>query len=250
MNAVISGQAGVALLLDGKDISVLRAGRPGEVAHFHPSEIPFLLGEAKDLQFLESVDAAEARRQLELANDEMDTFHLALVLLDSSLSDDTRATAAEELEELLKIERFQVFVEKVLFAHPLPTGVDVSESAAYCEDYPLTRALLERIAHLQEAIAEVYIGWENVPENVFLGDEDREYAQTIAVREGFFRDLVNMHVVAASVDSFLVSALLNVRFRTIRNYREILLAWIAPLRLNRQLVSSRTDVDLHDEYPE
>ncbi|HEY3568400.1 MAG TPA: tetratricopeptide repeat protein, partial [Thermoanaerobaculia bacterium] len=250
MNAAISGQAGVAFLLDGKDISVLRVDRPGGVVRCQPNEIPFYLGDAKDLQFLERVDEAEARRQLELANDQIDALHLALILLDSSLSEDTRATAAEELEELLGIDKFQVFVEKVLLARPLPSGVNVSESVAYCREYPLARALLERIDYLQEAITEVYLAWEGVPESVFLENENREYAQTIAVREGFFRDLTNLCAAATSVDNFLISALLNVRFRTIRNHREVLQAWVAPLRLNRQLASPRADVDLNDEYPE
>src|SRR6185295_13844394 len=82
MNAVISGQAGIALLLDGEEISSLHAGRPGQAVLRSPGEVSLLFGEAKDLQFLEETDVEEVSGWLERASDEVDALHLALILLD------------------------------------------------------------------------------------------------------------------------------------------------------------------------
>ena len=231
MNAVVSGQAGVALLLDGDTLSSLRASRPGEVVRRSPGEVPLLFGDAKDLQFLEGVELEEVSSRLERASEQMDAFHLALILLDETLEPDTRRTAAEELEELLEIEENLRFVENLLYAHPLPRGADLVGALASCPgNANLTRRLLERLGSLQGVIAEVYFAWEQIPEELFDGKRDRAHAQSIAAREGFFRDLVALRSAESSIDRFLRRALLNEPFRGVHNHRDILHAWLSPLR--------------------
>ena len=48
MRAVVSGQAGVALLWDGNRLSSLHAGVDGPPVLRRPQEIPLLLGAAND----------------------------------------------------------------------------------------------------------------------------------------------------------------------------------------------------------
>jgi hypothetical protein len=101
MNAVISGQAGVAVLVDGARLASIHAGGDGEVIVRRSQEIRFLLNDARDLELIENIGPAEAGRRLEVATAKYDALHIALILLDGELSEDTRQTAAEELEELL-----------------------------------------------------------------------------------------------------------------------------------------------------
>ena len=231
MNAVVSGQAGVALLLDGDTLSSLRAGHPGEVIRRSPGEVPLLFGDARDLQFLERVELEEVSSRLERASEEVDALHLALILLDESLVPDTRRTAAEELEELLEIEGNHRFVENILYAHPLPRGADLDGALAVCPgDVNLNRNLLERLRSLQAVITEVYFAWEQVPEGLFDGKRDRAYVQAIAVREGFFRDLVGLRATAGSFKGFEEKVLHKSSFRALPNYEEILREWMVPLR--------------------
>ncbi len=234
MNAVVSGQAKVAVLLDGETLSSLRTDRPGEVVRRTPGEVPLLFGDAKDLQFLEAVELEEVSSRLELASKEVDALHLALILLDESLEPDTRRTAAEELEEMLDLKGIQRFVENILHAHPLPRGADLAGALASCPgNANLTRRLLERLGSLQGVITEVYFAWEQIPEDLFEGKRDRAYAQSIAVREGLFRDLVALHAADGSIDRFLTTALLNKSFRKVPNSGEVLHAWHVPLRLDQ-----------------
>jgi hypothetical protein len=240
MNAVLSGQAGIALLLDGEKLSSLRADRPGEVIHRSPGEVPLLFGDAKDLQFLEAVGLEEVSSRLGQARDEVDALHLALILLDESLSHDTRRTAADELEEMLTVEGNQRFVENVLHAHPLPRGSDLIGARSLCPGYAeRVRHLLEKLGFLQGVIAEVHFAWEQIPENLFDGKRDRAYVRSSAVREGMFCDLVALRAGKGSIDSFLKTAYLNVQFRRISSHREILQAWLSPLRLD-EMVQPRT----------
>jgi tetratricopeptide (TPR) repeat protein len=234
MNAVVSGHAGVALLLEGQKLSSLHADRPGQVFPRSTYDVPFLLGEAKDLEFLEAADLVAVSHRLDLATNKVDALHLALILLDGTLSAETRSTAAEELEELLQAEDVRIFVERILHAQPLPRGVDLAGALVSCSG--ATSSALELLAGLealQGTITEVYVAWEQVPSDLFEEKDDKAYVQSIAVREGFFHDLVALRMVAGSIDAFQVKALLNSSYRAIRNHRDILRAWLVPLRLDR-----------------
>jgi len=248
MNAVVSGQAGVALLIDGEWLSSFGAGQTAEMTRRSPGEVPLLLGDAKDLQFLEGVELEEVRSRLEQASREVDALHLALILLDESLEPDTRRTAAEELDELLAVDGNLRFVENVLYAHPLPRGADLVGALAACPgNDDRSRHLLKRLGSLQSVITEVYFAWEQIREGLFDGKHDRAYARSIAAREGFFRDVVVLRAAEGSIDSFLTAAYLNASFRKARNDREILRAWLASLSLDQRARVEHVAVNLQPE---
>jgi cytoskeletal protein CcmA (bactofilin family) len=225
VNAVISGQAGVALLVNGAELASIHAGRSGEIVRRSLAEARFLLGDAGDLQFLEDIEIDEVIRRLELASSQMDAFHTALILLDGSLPSETRQIAAEELQELMEDEAVVIFVESVLFAHPLTKDSDLTGALAVCT--ARTRGFLHRLASLQGEITEVHQAWESIATPVFGKEEDRKTARAVAVREGLFRDLVLCRVALAPVNQFLTDVLIKSK---LHHGREILLAWVAPFR--------------------
>jgi len=228
VNAVVSGQAGVALLVNGAELKSIHAGRSGEIVRRSPSEVRFLLGDAGDLKFLEDIEVEEVIRRLELASTQMDALHTALILLDGSLPPETRQIAAEELQELLEDEAVTVFVESVLFAHPLPADADLSGAFAACTpETEQTRRLLQRLASLEQYIGQVHYAWEGIPARVFGAEKDRRNACSVAVREGLFRQLVFRQADLAPIDPLLTDALIRAEMGL---SREIVLAWVAPLR--------------------
>lgn len=131
MQAVISGRAGVALLLDGQQLRSLHAGAAETVLR-REREIPYLLGEAADLQFLENVEFPEISDRLELATAQADALHLALILLDPELPQDVRCDAAGELDDLFGIEGVRGGVEAILFSRPLPDEADLRGALSCC----------------------------------------------------------------------------------------------------------------------
>jgi hypothetical protein len=230
VNAVISGQAGVAVLVDGGKLASIHAGRPEEVLARRPEEIRLLLGDAADLELVEDVDPVEIGLRLERATDRVDALHLALLLLDATLSEDTRHTAAEEIEALLGTDEIGESLEGILFARPFPRGADVVGALSCCPaQTERTRQLLLRLHSLQPSIAEVRHAWETIPLPAFGVEGDRNYAQSTCVKEGLFRGLVLSRAAGESLDTFRLKALLNPAFRRLANHRAILHEWLSGL---------------------
>jgi hypothetical protein len=231
MNAVISGQAGIALLLDGAELSSVHAHSLEEVVRRRSRDVPYLLGDAQDLQFIEDVGIEEVSSRLTLATSQMDALHLALILLDSELEVDTRRTAAEELEEELEKPDVARFVESVLYAHPLPREGDLSGARSSCTGRTArVQGMLRNLGRLQPVIASVYFAWEQIPALVFRSEQDRQSALAAAVREGLFRELVLNRADRGSLDAFRTSALRNKSFAQVPNHREVLNNWVRILR--------------------
>jgi hypothetical protein len=214
VSAIISGQSGVAILAYAEGLASLHAGHGTEVVRRSPSEARFLLGDAQDLQALENVELEAVSRRLALATAQMDALHVALLLLDGSLSIGTRQTAAEELQELLEDKAVTVFVENVLFAHPLPEDADLPGAFAACsQETKQTRSFLQRLTSLQDPIAEVHRAWERIPTSVFGTEEARGSVRSVAVREGLFRGLVLCRTNRAFIEKVLADFLLRSKIR-------------------------------------
>ena len=222
VNAIVSGQSGVAILARAEGLASLHAGRCTEAVRCSPSEARLLLGDALDLQALENVELEEVSRRLDFATAQMDALHVALLLLDGSLSTDTRQTAAKELQELMEDEAVTVFVESALFAHPLPADADLLGAFAACsQETERTRSFLQRLASLQDQITAVHLAWKRIPTAVFGTEEARGSLLSVAVREGLFRDLVFLRKNnQVSIGKLLAGSLLRSKIR-----REILLVW-------------------------
>lgn len=226
MNAVISGQSGVAVLLDGVRLASIHAGSDEAPVDRSPGEVRFLLGDARDLEFLEDTAPEEVRDRLEVASSKYDALHLALILLDRELSHDTRRTAAEELDELLAEDVIARSVESVLYAHPLPRSGDLAGARSACTGRTgRTRAFLGKLDLLQPVIAEIHKAWERVPMHLFGTDEDRRHFLSTAVKEGLFRDLA-IRAAARATDDFVSSSLTTPAVGGLANARKILQLWV------------------------
>jgi len=192
MKAAISGQAGVAVLIDGEALASMHAGEAGVLVSRRPDEIRFLLGDARDLDFVEERDLSAIQVRLELATSRYDALHLALILLDGTLAPDTRRTAAEELESLLAESAVALFPERVFCAHPFPQDTDlVGAYASFSEATPRTRVFLECLQAWQPVITKVHHAWEQIPESLFVS-KGRDEALALAVREGAFEAVVKV----------------------------------------------------------
>jgi hypothetical protein len=230
MQAVVSGRSRVALLLEGEQLRSLHAGS-SEIVGRREREIPYLLGDPTDLEFLEDVEIPEVALRLEVATAQADALHLALMLLDPQLPPDVRRDAADELAELLEIAGVGEHAESVLLAHPLPGEADLVGALSCCPGRAAaSRDLLHRVQALQSEIQDVFLAWEHIPDRVFEDGRNRAFGLATAIREGFFRVLVVRRAEHRSVDEFLIEALRNSMFSHVRNHREILRRWLEPLR--------------------
>lgn len=235
MRAVVSGQAGIALLWDGNRLSSLHAGVDGPPVPRRPREIPLLLGAANDLEFLDRIERPQVAQKLARASDEADALHLALILLDATLPYDIRREASLELEELLDGPEIQEHLEKTFYARPLPAEADLAGALVHRAG-PTERVgvFLRSLDSLQMAIAEIAWAWREIPDEVFGSPGERAEAQTAAMRGGLFRDLVRARAEAREGEAFWRNGLLHPSVQILKNQRAVLQAWLSPFREDRR----------------
>ncbi|MFY9823441.1 MAG: tetratricopeptide repeat protein [Thermoanaerobaculia bacterium] len=234
MDALISAQAGTALLIQGSSLASIHVGSPDRTIPRRVEEAHLLFGEAQDLQVLEGVDRDQVVRRLTLEADSAEALQLCLILLDAELSGEIRSEAAEELDGLLAEKECRERLERVLFAHPLPQEADLLGALAHSEQAPHVQALLSQLADLQPAIEDVRNAWAGLPDALFSSPADRRRFQAALVREGLFRQLVLVHRAGAPAGPFFLTALLHPILKKLQGYRPIMQALAASFRRPNQ----------------
>src|SRR4051794_13949369 len=131
MDAIISGRAGVAILL-GSECQCLRA--TGETTPIRAEDVPLLIRGYPDIRALEDLtfDAIQSELNLEVSSDE--SLHLTLILLDACRSRDIKGEAAAELDVLLRTERVRHKIECILHARPLSEDADLRGAIQICDE--------------------------------------------------------------------------------------------------------------------
>ncbi|HEY0073523.1 MAG TPA: tetratricopeptide repeat protein [Abditibacteriaceae bacterium] len=237
MNALISGRANAAILIEKEEISVLRSEQ-AEPAVCHASALPHLIGDARDLIFLENVTQDEAARALEHATDCESALHLSLITLDGKLSAKVRAKAADALEEFLEDTAVLDYICGVFHARPLTGDSDIGSALDAAGDADAVRVfdLWRQIRRRQPLIEEAWLAWEAIDPATF--QVPRDGLRAALVRAGMFTALVTARE-TNKVGGFLVDALLHPQFKV---HRQVLQHWTAPLRaIQRPALVLETD---------
>ena len=191
MRAVLSGSAAVALVNDGEDWHSIRYEDLETLLPQREEDFVRLFHESRDLDWLVDTSLDEVRIELEDAVDSTEALSLVFDLLDRRLSDETRDAAALELDELALEEVVIERVESVLLATPLPDLIDPVGATAACRrtNCQGTLALLGSWLDLQEAVAESWQAWLQIPVERFGTTEDRNRIQGQLIRHGVFREM-------------------------------------------------------------
>jgi tetratricopeptide (TPR) repeat protein len=245
MDALISGIAGRALLLEGDSLTSVDVEEASRRVLRHPSDLPFLFGEATDLRVIEDFDIDSITRELQRASNSECALDLTLITLDSELSDEIRLEAVEDLEHLLRDTLVVGYVESILYGSPLPERADINGAIDLCSNLkaPTTRSLFQRVKDHQPSIRETQLAWDAIPAEFFVGSDQRDEFQHRAVREGLFHSLALTRETQATVGSFLVSAGLNASIKTLPNYRDVLQRWAAPFRESTPVLNVTHDAE-------
>ena len=232
MDAVISGRAALAIVIDGESFQAIHSDSYPEKTPLRLSELHHLLSDARDLIVLENVTDEEVLRELARNRAAVEALDLTLILLDADLPDDIRCDAASELEELLENSETLVDLEGIMYAEPLPPGADPTLPRRL-PDNNLGRSVisfLDRLMELQPRIREVCNAWDVIQESVFETDDDRRYFRGVVVRQGLFRELAISLANRQSLDEFTFTALMNPQVRALKNHREVFRLWLSDFR--------------------
>ena len=228
MQAVLSGRAGVALWKDGDTWNSIHYDQIDQLVPRDPEEIELLFRGADDLDWIEVNSADEVRDRLADAVDSTEALNLVLYLCDDRLTAETLSAAAQELEELIVHPEIVAALEQVLFAAPLPPSSNLDPGLAACiaTDSNATVTFLERLLDLQPAVETVRMAWHAIPPERF-DENDRRYTESICVRYGLFRDLVNEFATSNAVVNTQFTVAKNVELRQqFPNINGVLNSWV------------------------
>ena len=166
MEAVISGRAGVALVVDGDSLMSLDVEDLNKFVERTPADLRFLIGEAADCVSLENTTRRQVAETLELEYNASCALDMALIALDPETSGDLRDEAIEVLEGLLGDERIVERLESILYAKPLPDEADLTAVRETCKvkGRRVAKTVFERLAQSQPAMQTVREIWEAIPE--------------------------------------------------------------------------------------
>jgi hypothetical protein len=232
MNAVISGRSAVALLLDGDRLASIHADAIDQPVPRQPADLPFLFGDGYDLQFLENVTSQDVAHHLKLARDSDEALHLALIVLDSELSEEVRQEAAAALDELLIDVHVSQYLRSVLYAQPLPDSADLRGAFDCCKrgSAKLVQDLFIALHQLQPQIRSVRLAWDAIPKTTFGSKKTRAQCYAVAIREGIFRDLVIKIANREALNTFLTNSLQNPVIKSLPELQKVLQRWLVYLR--------------------
>src|SRR5438105_578030 len=133
MNAVISGTAGRALLIDGKSLKTFDVDDPSNLVVRHQSDLPFMFGEGRDLRVIENADLDSIAKELKSEADFTLALDLTLISLDAELEEDIRKDAIQDLDELLGDAQIRDRLEGIIYARPLPDDADLDGALRFCD---------------------------------------------------------------------------------------------------------------------
>ena len=212
MKALISGQAAVGVLWDDDRLFSFSWDDPELLVPRHPGDLRLLFGTATDLVELQTTSHAQAIDSLGKCWRKDRAVHMALILLDEDAATDTRAGAAECLDEFLAEPPTEQAVTNLLAAAPLPARSDLAGAIVRAETGGLGRVAswLRALESSQPAVQFVRSGWNALPLDLFANvagtdpSSIRREIEGVATRYGVFRRLVE-----AGEDSARVKAVLT-----------------------------------------
>jgi tetratricopeptide (TPR) repeat protein len=237
MNAMLSGRAGCAVLLEKDSVQWFRIEDPDSLHATIPDAVDVLFRDVQDVEYLEGTTHDEVSNRLEDAVDCAEALDLALFLLDPVLTEETRRSAAWELDELLADPMIVERLEEIFCAAPLPSGADLAGAHRYADEAsPHTARFLERLDQWQPSIAAIRHDWLAVSEEVLPDSAERRLAEAGFLRAGMFRRLTAARE-AGNLSAALIDGLRHpdlIQSLGAATTRQILTAW------NKRIVSGAT----------
>jgi hypothetical protein len=122
MKALISGQAGIALLIDDGKCWSVSVEEPGRMTPCAQEEFHYLIAGGDDVVALETTTADDARAELQAAWCRDRALQMTLILLDREEEAEIRGMAAECLEERLADPSMTVRLLRHSAGNDLPVG--------------------------------------------------------------------------------------------------------------------------------
>lgn len=190
MNALISGQVGVAVLISNNNsMAYIKIDEPGVEYPCSIQIIPRLLDGATDVIEIKDSTREDASKKLDLLWKYDRALHLILIFLDNKTESSTREMAVNCLERLLSDQEIYDYVINRFYSHPLPL-IKQDDVRVKEESWPNIYRLLKEIDFCQNQIKKCREAWDNLPINIFGDINFKNQCQENAINSGLFKLLV------------------------------------------------------------
>ena len=188
MDALVSGQAATAALIEGNDVSVLRFNDGGlERTKFEV--LGRIFANCTDVQHLQRVEREQVDAALRNSWSFDRALRLVLIVLDDSEYVETKQEAASYLEELFTHLEVKTFVANQLAWAPLPRVAVIQEASVV--GHPNVVAFFSDLLAKQRTVKAYHDSWEALPDELFGSFSDRVSFREACISRGVFRKLTD-----------------------------------------------------------
>jgi hypothetical protein len=168
MKAILSGQAGVGILVNRDSLSLVRVGVP-DTLPCRDEDVLWLLADASDISEMEVDDDRGAVHELNIAWVSDRAVQEAFILIDKTEPEGIRCRAAALLATNVEQPRIADFVNNTLYALPRIEDADF-DGALRCvpDKSSKVRDLLVEVQRNQESIQLCRKEWDALPARLFV----------------------------------------------------------------------------------
>jgi|GEM_PF-6042422 len=227
MQTLISGQAGLAIIIEGNHANILHIDAIDKPI---PCPIPYInsvLQGATDVQRLNSNDLKTIKATLELSWKSDRALFFFLILLSPDENPRNYELALESLNELLNDKKVCDFIMNQMFTAPLPDQNRIENALSDVENFPLLLEMFEELMQYQDLISEIALEWESLPISLFVDKNNKEATKYQMGKNGIQRKMAY----AIQNNSFNDFQLVYYTICTpVKKNREILQKWAYNLK--------------------
>ncbi len=245
MEALISGQAGVAVLIEGNTATSFSIDEPNVHIPLSTSSVSYIFSHVTDLLKFKGISKDKALSELEVAWGKDRIMQLSLLLLNTEESRDIRISAAESIEEFLADRHLEDYLLNRFFMAPLPLPVNEALDLVRKSAFSRVFHVLEHVEKHQAQIRRCRSAWNSLPVETFKNPEAKRQFESILVATGAFRHFSEALNKPENFGSVLLQILKQVG--ELPNSRNVILMWtksFKPQQFKRRLEASIEEEEL------
>jgi len=224
MDAILSGQAGTLVFLEGAEARVVRLSDDSEFMIAREG-VNYLFQGCNDVVVARRVSEQAARSQLEAAWVSDRALRMLLIALDMEEDSELRDEAADALEELLIDSAAKIYVENQLYSRRLPDEAD-PQFLKKADRWPATTELIQNLIIRQDSVILHRQTWDELSDELF--DEGKARFEEEAINRGAFRMLASLDAEARDPNIAILEC--HNALRTLPNSRQIVTEWTKGFR--------------------
>ncbi len=191
MNAVISGQLGIAFLLNGNDVRSVSIDDVSNIQESSWADFAWVINDAPDKRRLSNVNDNVVIQQLTEAWGFDRCLQLVFVLLDQDEKRSIKEAAAELADKFLDQPHIYERVLSRFFSSQMPEPEFFAPGWLYAEEHPNIGELLRQIEMSGRAIQELTNGWDEIPVSLFGSSHDKLQRKELLIEHDGFLLLAN-----------------------------------------------------------